>query len=390
MARRVRSYYDDISRGKSRSGDGIRRFSVIDAIMLIVSAAIAIAIVLAWAARWINPASYGILSSAGLLMPALFACNFLSLLYWTIRWRRGAFIPLTVFVVGIWSLTLFFRPQITKDYADFSHDRSLVNVVSYNVQGMMQENSWGSGLRSNMDEVISVIDSLRPDILCMQEFQTTPKNPRSRFDEALPLLNYKRVRYNIAGSEEGFGWGNAIYSKYPITGSGHIDFEGTNNAVIWADVIIVRDTVRVFNAHLQTTAIKVEDERYIVGGDFVGDSTRRSQMRHIADKLAGGNVIRAIQADTLAARIASSPYPVIVCGDFNDTPVSYAYRKISRRLDDSFREAGRGYGYTYRGFFDMLRIDYVLHSRSMECVWYSSPSFDTSDHNPVAVKIKIK
>ncbi len=235
-----------------------------------------------------------------------------------------------------------------------------------------------------------MVDSLRPDILCIQEFASTPENPASDFEAALPVYYYKRVRYNVAGSEQNYGWGNAVYSKFPITASGHIDFEGTNNSILWADIAIRRDTVRVFNAHLQTTAIKASDERYIVGGDFVGDSTRTSRVRGIVGRLTRNYVIRAAQADTLAARIASSPHPVIVCGDFNDTPASWAYHRISRGLGDSFREAGQGYGYTYRGFFNLLRIDYMLHSREIECVEYSSPSFDNSDHNPVAVKLRMR
>jgi endonuclease/exonuclease/phosphatase family metal-dependent hydrolase len=241
-----------------------------------------------------------------------------------------------------------------------------------------------------MREVISVVDSLRPDILCLQEFASTPRYPSTDFERELPVYHYKRIRFNVAGTDGNHGWGNAIYSKYPITGSGHIDFEGTNNSILWADIAAGRDTVRVFCAHLQTTAIKASDERYIVEGNFVGDDTGSSQLRGMVGRLTRNYIIRAAQADTLAGRISSSPYPVVVCGDFNDTPVSYAYRRIAHGLKDSFREAGRGYGYTYRGFFNLLRIDYMLHSPSIECVWYSSPSFDNSDHNPVAVKLHLQ
>jgi endonuclease/exonuclease/phosphatase family metal-dependent hydrolase len=247
-----------------------------------------------------------------------------------------------------------------------------------------------SRLRSSMRDVVGVVDSLRPDILCMQEFASTPKNPSSSFEAALPAYNYKRIRFNIAGSEPAHGWGNAIYSKYPIAASGHIDFEGTNNSILWADIAVARDTVRVFNAHLQTTAIKAEDESYIVDMNFMGDSTRTSRVKGMVSRLKENYIIRAVQADSLAARIESSPYPVVVCGDFNDTAASWAYRRIARGLHDSFREAGVGYGYTYRGFFDLLRIDYMLHSREIECVEYASPSFDNSDHNPVAVKLRLR
>ncbi len=382
-------YYNSNPRGRKRGREkSARAFSVFDWLMLAVSVVVAVCTLLSWMARWIEPAKYGLLSSSGLLFPILFGVDFLSLLYWVIRLRWGAMIPLVPFVLGVFSLTMFFRPQFTEVYADHSRDRSLVSVASYNVRGMMREIEGGK-LRSNLDEIVSVIDSLRPDVLCMQEFQSTRRHPRTEFEDALPLYHYNRTRFNIAGSEPQLGWGLAIYSKFPIAASGHIDFEGTSNAILWADVVASRDTVRVFNAHLQTTAIKASDERYIVHGQFVADSARTSKVRKMVGMLTQNDIIRAAQADSLARGIAASPYPVVVCGDFNDTPASYTYHKISKRLRDSFREAGSGYGYTYRGFFDLLRIDYVLHSRSLECVEYRSPAFDASDHNPVAVRLKV-
>jgi endonuclease/exonuclease/phosphatase family metal-dependent hydrolase len=370
-------------RGRGRRGgrrDPSRRsFSLVDWLMTAISVAVAAGFVLSWMARLIHPAAYGVLSAAGLFAPVLYVANFLCLLYWVIRWRRGVYIPLAVFVAGLWGVTLFFRPTLTLDHSDHSRDRSLLSVTTYNVHVMMRPVSGtDSAPRPSMSDVVAVVDSLRPDILCMQEFVSTPENPQSRFDAALPAYHYKRI---VSG--------NAVYSKYPIAAAGNIDFENTGNSILWADIAVRRDTLRVFNAHLQTTTIKASDERYIVDMDFMGDSTRTSRVKGMLGRLTRNYIIRAVQADTLAARIASSPHPVLVCGDFNDTPFSWAYRRISRGLHDSFREAGDGYGHTYRGFFDLLRIDYMLHSPSMECVEYASPGFDASDHNPVAVKLRI-
>jgi len=294
------------------------------------------------------------------------------------------YVSLAVFALGVWNVTLFFKPGFTRDYADHSADRSLVNVTSYNVRGMLMDGPGTSGaLRSSIPQVAAAVDSLRPDVLCLQEFRSTPEYSAARFEERLRgVYNYKTVRGD-------FSWGNAIYSKFPIARSGLIEFEDTSNSILWADVVVRRDTLRVFNAHLQTTAVKATDEQYLVDMDFVSGDDDSSRLKGILGRLRDNYVIRAAQADTLAARIASSPHAVVVCGDFNDTPVSWAYRRISRGLDDSFREAGRGYGHTYRGFFDLLRIDYMLHSRSIECVEYRSPSFDNSDHNPVAVRLRI-
>lgn len=93
-------------------------------------------------------------------------------------------------------------------------------------------------------------------------------------------------------------------------------------------------------------------------------------MRDMVRRLSENNKLRASQVDTISRMIAASPYPAIVCGDFNDVPVSNSYRRMSRRLRDSFRDQGRGYSHTYRGFFDMLRIDYVLASKEFTTLSY--------------------
>ncbi len=80
--------------------------------------------------------------------------------------------------------------------------------------------------------------------------------------------------------------------------------------------------------------------------------------------------------------------PVIVCGDFNDTPMSYVYRTMAKGLNDAFSRSGSGYSHTFRGFFNTLRIDYVLCSDSFEPISYEVPAVDYSDHLPVVVRLK--
>jgi hypothetical protein len=334
MARRELTYYDTRDgrrpgrrrssrsrlrgvRGGYNSYDGYvggggpakrRRMSLFDWLMMAISVTVALGFVLSWMARWISPASYGFMSAAGLFAPVLWGANFLTLLYWVIRWRRGVWIPLVIFVAGLWNVTLFFRPGLTRTHTDHWRDRSLLGVVSYNVRGMVRPVAGSAtAVRSSLVDVVAVVDSLRPDILCIQEFASTPDYPASRFESELGVYNYNRKRFNIAGGGEGHGWGNAIYSKYPIARSGHMDFDGTNNSILWADISINRDTVRVFDAHLQTTAIKASDERYLVDGGFVGDETRTSRMKGMLGRLTRNYIIREAQADTLARRIAESP-----------------------------------------------------------------------------------
>jgi endonuclease/exonuclease/phosphatase family metal-dependent hydrolase len=140
--------------------------------------------------------------------------------------------------------------------------------------------------------------------------------------------------------------------------------------VVWADVVVREDTFRVFNTHLQSTETPRTEVEYIENHEYLEDEGSQEHIREMIERLSENNKLRALQVDTISQMIAASPYPVIVCGDFNDAPVSNTYRRMSHRLRDAFREEGRGYSYTYRGFFDMLRIDYILCSKDFSVLSY--------------------
>ena len=158
-----------------------------------------------------------------------------------------------------------------------------------------------------------------------------------------------------------------IYSRYPIINANRID---GMKEFAWADVVVRDDTMRVFSLHLHSTTIQKADNDYLENHEYMDDEESDEQIRSMLDRLTENNKLRASQVDTISHIIASSPYPVIVCGDFNDPPVSYTYRNMSRRLRDTYREQGRGYAHTYRGFFDMLKIDYILCSKSFDVLSY--------------------
>lgn len=109
-----------------------------------------------------------------------------------------------------------------------------------------------------------------------------------------------------------------------------------------------------------------------------------NEIKDISYRLKYAFKKRAHQADVLTEHIQSSPYPVIVCGDFNDTPVSYSYRKIRKDLVDAYIKSGRGIGNTYSGVFPSYRIDYILHSRDIQSVGFETIKVNYSDHYPVS------
>jgi endonuclease/exonuclease/phosphatase family metal-dependent hydrolase len=93
--------------------------------------------------------------------------------------------------------------------------------------------------------------------------------------------------------------------------------------------------------------------------------------------------------DILSAHIRQSPYPTIVCGDFNDTPVSYTYHKMRGKLVDAFIESGSGIGNTYLGNFPSFRIDYIFHSKSFRSCCFRTDRINMSDHYPVMCTLSL-
>lgn len=264
-------------------------------------------------------------------------------------------------------------------------DRSTFSLLTYNVRQFYDAN--GS---SSLEDVMQLICEADPDIVCLQEF--FPRTATRTVASVDSLLEGYR-------SVDGYGKEQApdiqeiqqlIYTRLKVLDSGHFILADVPAAssTVWADVVAGNDTVRVINNHLLSTQINAEDDTYLTKMGYIIDTAADDRMRSIIGRFSRNSIRRADQADSLAHAIASSPHPVIVCGDFNDPPMSYTYDRISEGLQDAFCVKGKGYSHTFRGFNNVLRIDYVLLSPSFEVTEYTVEDVDYSDHLPVMVRFK--
>ncbi|MDR0510361.1 MAG: endonuclease/exonuclease/phosphatase family protein [Rikenellaceae bacterium] len=372
--------YDRRPRKKKRIGGGLLRLA--DGILLAVTLPVALALALSYFSPHVDPNRTLLFAFAGLAAPALMLANIVALLYWAMRWRWWALVPLATLLAGPGCMMLTFRPSLLKTYPSASRDRNALTVVSHNVHGFLDPEHNQPCFR----QTTALLASFAPDVLCIQEYQITPAMPADEVEAGLAALPQRRTFYKVSGHESGFGL--AIFSRLPVAGSQQIDFEGSTSCFMWADVVWWRDTLRIYNCHFQTTSIDAADKRFVTSLDFAqGDSIPVGRARSILAKLGRNFRIRAVEADSLAAMIHNSPYDVVVCGDFNDTPMSYSYHTIRGRLRDSFVEHG-GASNTFNGLYNIFRIDYILHSRSLATTGYENPVTGLSDHNPVAVTLK--
>ena len=189
-----------------------------------------------------------------------------------------------------------------------------------------------------------------PDILCLQEFfwdksETLNFHTTDSVLSALELGDEPQYSYQyFTDTAQGkYYFGLAIFSKYRIVSAGPVVKDHSSNAIIYVDIKYRGDTIRVYNAHLTSNRMSAADyavSRQITTNTYQ-DPAFDKNARKLYRKVADAAKIRQEQARLLRKHIDSSPYPVIVCGDFNDTPAGYCYNLISRKLRDSFRRSGQ-------------------------------------------------
>src|SRR3546814_700307 len=231
--------------------------------------------------------------------------------------------------------------------------------------------------------MLRVIGEANPDILAIQEFYTRPEGPFDIRDSLIRILGARYHFIEVIEKNDFETRGLAIFSKYPIENRKAVHFRSNKsfNACIYADITVQEQTIRVFNLHLQSISFQPEDYRYL---SKVKDNLEpdMSSSRRIGGRLKRAFVERAGQAETVAGLVSESPYTVVVCGDFNDTPMSYAYQTIrSKGLQSSFGKKGSGYSITYAGAFPNFQIDHILSDKeSFEVLNYRIMKKKLYDH----------
>jgi len=327
--------------------------------------------ILSYLSPFADPLSFWFLSLFGLIFPFLLILNFLFILYWLLtRWKR-AWLSVLVILLGSHYLSL------TLSFSGSKNSEEGFSVVSYNMHYGYNTIRQGSK-RYDQDQALYfagfVKKDLNADILCCQEINRHVKS-------------WIETHYEYVYSPDDMG--TSVFSQFPIIDTGKIDFGTRTNSCVWADIAIEEDTIRVYNVHLQSNSISRETDM------IVEEAEKKKQVnimnvRTIIGKYKRNAGVRSRQARLLRAHMDASPWPVILTGDLNDPPVSFAHRMLSRYRQDSFREAGNGFGQTYAGNLPLLRIDNVILDDVFEVLSHSVIRKKFSDHYPVKVLIDIK
>ena len=338
-------------------------------------------LLLSYLSTFISPANVKWLFLAGISYPFWFVGTLISLFYWILRRSKFVLVPLVVILVG-WSIHGRFIQFLPKFQETVEAGAPELKVMTYNVR-LFDLYNWSKNTETR-DKIFTMLMEEDADIYCFQEFYHTDREgvfeTKDTLLQLLPLQYYhEKYTHKMTGQQY---FGVVTFSKYPIVNKGFIPFETDyNNFCIYSDVVINQDTIRIYNTHLASIRFQKEDYKFMEQNGE--EQSKLEGGQRILSRLTSAAVNRSEQSEKVAASVAESPYPVILCGDFNDTPVSYTYRTFRRALKDSFISKGSGVGNTYIGAFPSFRIDYILHSEGLEPLSYHTLPQKYSDHHAV-------
>ncbi len=345
-----------------------------------ITITIAIVTFMAVAAAYISPAKIWFLALFGLLFIYLYLIAFIWMLTLSFRHRKMMLIILIPLIAGLPAFVAHWNVTSSNKNAT---GENTIKVLSFNVR-VFDLYNWTHNLetRSNIFNFLKKSDA---GIYCFQEYYTSKLVPFNNTDSIKSLLGIAYVHTLLPIIErDSDQWGIATFSKYPILNKETVftDKESANGCIA-TDLLIGKDTVRVYNIHLQSVRLAKNDYIFVSKFNNKDNTQKMKGSRQIVQRLKKAFIKRAHQVDKVTAHISACPYKVIVAGDFNDTPASYAYNQISNGLTDSFLSCGKGLSSTYAGMFPGLRIDYILHSKDIKSIDYIRPLVHLSDHYPI-------
>lgn len=370
-----------------------RKITIFSSLMKFLTIACLGGLLLAYLCPFVHPASFWPLPFFGLAYPVIMIFTFLFLIYWGIRKSRWFFLVLIVILIGG---KLHFRTismPFGLEALPTDSETETLKLLSYNVR-LFDLYNYEENKYANRNAIFNFLQEKDADVVCFQEFyqQDRPTVFPTR-DTLITLLNAKyyheRYSHKLSGRQN---FGIAMFSKYPMIARGDVIFEDLenkdNNYCIYADIVKGKDTLRIYNVHLQSIKFQ-KDDYALFGNQNMTAGEQKSTFRLLLDKLRIAYPKRADQAKKVVEHMEQSPYPVLVCGDFNDTPMSYSYNTFVSRYTDAFRNSSSGLGITYAGKVPAGRIDYIFHSKEIHSSNFQVQKAVFSDHRAISCEVWI-
>ncbi len=334
----------------------MKKLSLIYKLLLFINSIVAAILLLSYLLPFISPNTVPTFAVFSLLVPVLIVLNIIFFLFWLIKLKKQFFLSALVLGIGWFFSSPFYK---------FSEKKILLNddvkVMSYNVR-MFNYYKWSDD-EEIPKKIVDFIADKKPDILAVQEFYQSDK-----IDFLYP---YKYIKTKSKTNK----FGLAIYSNYRIINSGSLDFKKSSNNAVFIDIIKKKDTIRVYNIHLESLKINPKKENF-------GEKSSEKLFKRLKKSFKK----QATQTEQFLAHEKLWKGKKIILGDFNNTAYSWVYKQVSNNKKDAFVVAGKGLGKSFNYLFP-VRIDFILTDKTININQYKTFKVKYSDHFPILARI---
>ena len=335
------------------------KYNFLNKIIVLVNSILAILLLLSYLLPYISPETVPIFTIISLAVPVLLALNIFFIIYWIIKLKKYFTISLISIILGIGYISNIYK---------FSEKKIFLNddlkVMSYNVR-LFNHYNWSTD-STIVKKISSFIAEKEPDVLSIQEY----------YDAESLQLKYP---YQFIKTKSNFNkFGLAIFSKFNIINSGSLDLKESANNIIYTDILKDKDTIRVYNIHLESLKMNTSQENFgIINSDKLLEQMEASFQK------------QAKQVELFLQHEKKWDGKKILCGDFNNTAFSWVYRELSNEKQDAFKEAGKGLGKTFNYWYP-LRIDFILTDANFDINNFKTFDIPYSDHYPILARLNLK
>lgn len=335
----------------------MKKLGFISKVLYFFNSLFALALLLSLLVPYIPPQSFPFIGVLSLVVSPLLLINLLFVVYWLLRLKRQMLLSLIILAICFIQFNSFYRIVMT-DPPPLQEKQ--LNVMSFNVR-LFNNYNWLPA-KDIPRQINNLIKNTNPEVISFQEYSNNSE---------IDLKDYTHKYIQLKKQKPGFG--QAIYSKYPIVNSGNLLFENTSNNAIFVDVVKDLDTIRIYNVHLQSIQINERDV------DFDQERSKR-----LLRRIANAFQIQQTQAEKFVEHSNKINYKTIVTADLNNTAFSYVYRKIKGTKNDAFAERGKGLGKTFELKKIPLRIDFIFTDPAFTVNTFETHSEKLSDHYAIS------
>ena len=339
----------------------MKKLSFINKIIYFINGVAAVLLLLSFILPFLPPKTFSLLSVVNLGVSFLIILNVLFFLYWVFRLKRKFMLSLVVLLIGYFSFGSLYKFSTSKKIENPQNFKVMnYNVRLFNLYEWIPEKGIEAG-------IIDFIKRESPDVLSLQEYHPHKNIDLSFFKYKFEKLSGKKIKS-----------GQAIFSKFPIVNSGSIEFPDTANNAIFADIVKGVDTIRFYNIHLESMRIDTKVE-----------NLKKEDSERLFKRIGTTFKRQQFQTELFLTHKEKCKYKIVICGDFNNTAFSYVYRQIKGDLNDTFKEAGNGFGRTYDFKFFPIRIDFIFADEAFNVNGFKAYNDHFSDHYPIMTTLSL-